>query len=156
MSIFFKDIDEIIYHTDWNISLDDYKLNHILTDRIMRFPIEYQKWDEQKLGNTLQAAIEFAETMAKRNYKIIIPKYDPNEHTIQLLMPIYLEREYKKKPDFALVLTPTSNINNSNERYYKAETILEMEDAYNDARLIAEPSEPWIAKSVVEKDENNM
>ena len=52
-------------------------------------------------------------------------------------MPIYLSGSYRKAPDFALVLTPDDGI-------YVPETILSIEMAYQDARLIAMPDESWL------------
>lgn len=63
--------------------------------------------------------------------------YYPRKHRIQLLMPIYLELDSNSLPDFALVLTPSDNS-------YIPETILELEEVYQDARLIAKPDESWL------------
>ena len=52
-------------------------------------------------------------------------------------MPIYLNGSYKQAPDFALVLTPENGI-------YVPETILPIEGAYQNARLIAMPDEAWL------------
>lgn len=152
---FFNSIDEIIYHSEWMIDFDIAKDEHILEDRDFRFPEEYQNLAPHEKGQKLTQAIELAESIAKRNYKVIIPKYEPTKKSIQLLMPIYLKGYYCKEPDFALVLTPMEEHRENGEifHYYKPETILEMKQAYNDARLIAEPSEPWLARTAIKKDE---
>ena len=77
--------------------------------------------------------------MAQRNYKFIVPMYRPQEDKIQLLMPIYLKGTYSKRPDFALVLTPDSK-----HKVYSPETILPLDAAYQNARLIAKPDEAWL------------
>lgn len=131
---FFKDVNEIVFHSDWRIE-NDYE--HIIGERKPRFPENYKDSSEITLGNKLASAIEFARKIAQRNYKFIVPMYYPRKHRIQLLMPIYLELDSNSLPDFALVLTPSDNS-------YIPETILELEEVYQDARLIAKPDESWL------------
>ena len=73
------------------------------------------------------------------------PRFD----TISFIMPIFLGRSYKKRPDFALVLQNIPPILNDEgkvieEGYYVARTILDLEDGYQDARVIAKPDESWL------------
>ena len=70
--------------------------------------------------------------------------YYPSKHRIQLLMPIYLECTIDEQPDFALVLTPDAK----NELYIP-ETILGLEEVYQDARLIAKPDESWLNPEII-------
>jgi hypothetical protein len=136
---FFKDINEIYFHWDWEIDLDIIKSEHIIGDRKERFPEKYHNMTTDSLGRTLDTAIELARSIAQRNYKFIVPMYYPTKNRIQLLMPIYLENSYSGKPDFALVLTP-----HPNEKLYTPETILGLDEVYQDARLIAKPEESWL------------
>ena len=136
---FFKDINEIFFHWDWEIDLDMIKSEHIIGDRKERFPEKYHNMTTDSLGRTLDTAIELARSIAQRNYKFIVPMYYPTANRIQLLMPIYLENSYSGKPDFALVLTP-----HPNEKCYTPETILGLDEVYQDARLIAKPEESWL------------
>lgn len=144
---FFKEIDEIFFHWDWKIDLDMIKSGHIIEDRKERFPEKYHNMTTDFLGRRLDDAIELARSIAKRNYKFIIPMYYPtaNPPRIQLLMPIYLETSYSGKPDFALVLTP-----HSNEKLYTPETILGLDEVYQDARLIAKPEESWLKPETID------
>ena len=64
--------------------------------------------------------------------------YYPIKRRIQLLMPIYLDGSYSTRPDFALVLTPYK------EGIYVPETILGLDEVYQDARLVAKPEESWL------------
>ncbi len=150
---FFKKIEEIIYHSEWDIAFNLQKDAHILEDRNCRIPKKYANLKTHEIGQKLQNAITFAQNMAKRNFRVIIPKYDPARKKIQLLMPIYFECRYTPEPDVALVLTPQETLLENGEVFhsYKPETILEVSHAYNDARLIAEPAEPWLAQSAVIK-----
>ena len=94
------------------------------------------------MAGDLEKAIELAKRMAKRNFKYIAPMYRPQKNGIQLLMPIYLNGSYKQAPDFALVLTPEDGI-------YLPETILPIEGAYQNARLIAMPDEAWLKPETI-------
>lgn len=137
--MFFKDINEIIFHCDWEIDQNMTKYEHIIEARIERFPEKYHDLTPDDLGLRLDNAINLAKRIAQRNYKFIVPMYYPTENRIQLLMPIYLETSYSSHPDFALVLTP-----HPNEELYTPETILGLDEVYQDARLIAKPEESWL------------
>lgn len=63
--------------------------------------------------------------------------YRPQEAKIQLLMPIYLSGSFTSSPDFALVLDLEDGI-------YTPETILPLDAAYQNARLITKPDELWL------------
>lgn len=134
---FFEDVNEVVFQSFWEIDTNYEQLSHIIQDNRNRFPREYQGRDAQEVAGDLQKAIDLARRMAKRNFKYIAPMYRPQTNRIQLLMPIYLSGSYKKAPDFALVLTPDDGI-------YAPETILSIEMAYQDARLITMPDESWL------------
>ena len=137
--MFFKDINEIIFHCDWEIDQSMKSYEHILEDRIERFPEKYRDLTPDDLGLRLDNAINLARRIAQRNYKFIVPMYYPTKNRIQLLMPIYLESSYSSHPDFALVLTPNADV-----KLYTLETILGLDEVYQDARLIAKPEESWL------------
>ena len=64
-------------------------------------------------------------------------------------MPIFLERSHKNCPDFALVLQNIPPVLDGDGKvvedgYYVARTILDLEDGYQDARVIAKPDESWL------------
>lgn len=143
--MFFKDINEIIFHGDWEIDQDMSKYEHIIEERKERFPEKYQELTADDLGSKLDNAIKFAKKIAQRNYKFIVPMYYPSAKRIQLLMPIYLETSYTSHPDFALVLTP-----HTKEKLYTPETILGLDEVYQDARLIAKPEESWLNPEMIE------
>ena len=71
--------------------------------------------------------------------------YYPTRQRIQLLMPIYLDTTYSNHPDFALVLTPCQDA-----KLYVPETILGLDEVYQDARLIAKPEESWLNPNMIE------
>ena len=136
---FFEDVNDVIFRTDWTIDQDFDTYTHIIKERKDRFPNEYGEEGTEALARKHDDAIKYAVAMAQRNYKFIVPMYRPQQDTIQLLMPIYLKGTYSKKPDFALILTPDSK-----NKVYIPETILPLDAAYQNARLIAKPDEAWL------------
>lgn len=144
---FFQDINEIVFHCDWIIDNDMERYDHIIKERRERFPEKYRSLKTDDLGQKLDKAIDFAKRIAQRNYKFIVPMYYPARERIQLLMPIYMETTYDTKvlPDFALVLTPNAEL-----EIYTPETILGLDEVYQDARLIAKPEESWLNPEMIE------
>lgn len=143
---FFEDVNEVIFQSNWQIDTNFDHLSHIIEDNRTRFPKEYQAKSPAEVASALEKAIELAKRMAKRNFKYIAPMYRPQKNRIQLLMPIYLNGSYKQAPDFALVLTPEDGI-------YVPETILPIESAYQNARLIAMPDEAWLKPETIFNEE---
>lgn len=136
---FFEDVNEVIFQTSWEIDKDFDTFTHIIEDRRDRFPDEYHNMSTEELATKFDNAIDFAVALAQRNYKFIVPMYRPQEDKIQLLMPIYLKGTYSIRPDFALILTPDKEL-----CMYDPETILPLDAAYQNARLIAKPEESWL------------
>lgn len=135
---FYDNINEIIFKPEPEFyDPDDEKLKHIIEERKNRFPDVYQTRATTELAVILDTAIKCSYELSKRNYKLVVPQYRPQEDKIQYLMPIYLGATFNKLPDFALVLDHESG-------YYKPETILDLDDAYQNARLIAKPDNFWL------------
>ena len=139
---FFEDVNEVIFQSSWEIDTSFDHLFHIIQDNRARFPKDYQEKNPAEVAGDLEKAISLAVKMAKRNFKYIAPMYRPQKDGIQLLMPIYLKGSYRQAPDFALVLTPENGI-------YLPETILPIEGAYQNARLIAMPDEAWLKPDTI-------
>ena len=136
---FFTDINEVIFQTSWIIDRSFEKFEHIIEERKERFPADYQTKKNDELARALDNAINYAVAIAQRNYKFIVPQYRPQDNKIQLLMPIYLSGSFTAKPDFALILD-TDPVN----QIYLPQTILPLDAAYQNARLIAKPDEYWL------------
>jgi hypothetical protein len=136
---FFKDINEVIFQTTWTIDRSFGEFEHIIEERRDRFPMGYQNKKTDELARFLDNAINYAVSIAERNYKFIVPQYKPSDNKIQLLMPIYLSGSFTEKPDFALVLDAINN-----NKIYIPQTILPLDAAYQNARLIAKPDEYWL------------
>lgn len=136
---FFRDINEVIFQTSWIIDRSFEKFEHIIEDRKDRFPPGHQNKKNDELARSLDNAINYAVAIAHRNYKFIVPMYRPQFDKIQLLMPIYLSGSFTEKPDFALILDPDTE-----HQIYTPQTILPLDAAYQNARLIAKPDEYWL------------
>lgn len=136
---FFNDINEVIFQTSWIIDRSFEKFEHIIEERKDRFPADYQSKKNDELARALDNAINYAVAIAQRNYKFIVPQYRPQDNKIQLLMPIYLSGSFTEKPDFALILDPDTT-----NQIYLPQTILPLDAAYQNARLIAKPDEYWL------------
>ena len=82
----------------------------------------------------IKDAIELAKKRIKRNYKTAIPHFYDNR--IQFLLPLCF-RSNKAEAVAALVV-------NKNENIHEAHTILSLDQAYNNARLLAKPDREWL------------
>src|SRR5690606_22431897 len=119
----------------------DYSLNNgeIIIDREhissrrSRFPNEIRELNDEKVFDAIKKSIELALRRVKRNYKTAIPHYYDGK--IQFLMPLCLVS--KSEADLALVV-------NKEEYVYKAHTVLTLDQAYKNARLLAKPDREWL------------
>ena len=134
---FFSDIKEVTFNNSFPIDRSYDKFTHIIEEHIDSFPSDSQNKDTTELARTLDNSINYAKAMAKRNYKLVVPQYRPQTDKLQLLMPIYLGGSFSRHPDFALVLDLEDGI-------YTPETILPLDAAYQNARLIAKPDDFWL------------
>ena len=92
------------------------------------------------------------EKKLKRNFKLALPFYyhntETDERKIQLLAPLYFPGAPVR---LALVL---NKIRSENNEYYEGVTVLPVEWAYMNSRLIVKPDEEW-AKIIDEIDSVN-
>ena len=125
---YFTKIDDIIFDTKKKIAYTQTeKINHVLEQMGVRAKSTSIEDLKKAVGNAVK--------MAQRNYKYVVPMYNPKKDAIQFLMPLYL-KDSKKTPDGALILTPS-------KKYYIPETVLTLKEAYIDIRLIAKPDNTW-------------
>lgn len=90
----------------------------------------------RRIKSRIVDAISIALKRVKWNFKTAIPIYYPGQNNISLLLPLALANE--KKIDCALVLESTPL------NAYIAHTILTLQMAYKDARLINRPDSDWL------------
>lgn len=90
--------------------------------------------------------------IAKRNYNYAVPQYRPKTKNrngkIQFLLPIYLDNDFEKEADFALVLNP-------DKHFYTPETILELSWAYRSARVLCKLDESWLRPKDSDEDDEH-
>lgn len=130
---YFKDLDsisEILY--DPNLS-HDLKYEHILKDRQSRFPASIKDLSDDALNALLDSGLEKARRRVRRNYKAAVPQYYNGK--LQLLLPLCLVSN--DKADLAL------SVEKDGKRYI-SRTVLELEWAYSNARLLAKPDREWL------------
>jgi len=143
---YFETIDQVIFNPDLDINMN---WRHIFIERADRIPAEIRdgKTPIKEIVQKFKGNEENIKKLAKRNYKMVVPQYYNN--SIQFLMPIYLGTEFTGKPDFALVL---SMDNSTGTPFYRGTTILTVEMAYQNARLLAKPDNPWLISSLEHQD----
>jgi cold shock CspA family protein len=90
--------------------------------------------DDEAFIEEIKDAIELAKKRIKRNYKTAIPHF--YDYRIQFLLPLCF-RSNKSEAVAALVV-------NKNENIHEAHTILSLDQAYNNARLLAKPDREWL------------
>jgi len=113
----------------------DYSLSHILDERQHRLPKIIRTIDERFREDIIVNRMRQAHRRLKRNYKLAVPQYSPRFDEIQLLIPVCITE--KTKADCALAVRKIDDV-------YVAKTILTMDMAYNNARLITRPDPEWL------------
>lgn len=131
MATFFEDTEttQLIFDTSIKVTI---KKDHI-KKRKHRFPEKIAKLDDNVFFDEINKALELATKRARRNYKTAIPHYYDNK--IQFLLPLCMTS--KIDADLALVV-------NRDENSYIAHTVLSLDQAFNNARLLAKPDREWL------------
>ena len=113
----------------------------------LRTAIDEDEYSSRAIKERIETATKNAIKRVEWNFKTAIPIYYPKVRKISLLLPLCLMDE---KVDVALVLEPPENGSNA----YIAHTILTLEMAYNNARLITRPDSDWlVASDIATNDE---
>lgn len=136
---YFDDPTNLIY----DIRLGDPRIDydHIKNRRENRdrFPEPYKSMNDHQLQVSLEGAVRLAIKRVKRNYKAAVPQFfwdrNAKRGELQLLLPLCMSSP--SKADVALVINRTNNV-------YSGETILTLDMAYNNARLLAKPDTEWL------------
>ncbi len=127
---YFSDPIDLLYDVNRRLIPD---FEHIVDDREDRFPESFKTLSDDQIMERLRSAIDSALKRVRRNYKTAIPQF--YNGGIQLLLPLCLEQP--EKADLALVVARENEI-------YRANTILPLDWAYNNARLLAKPDREWL------------
>ena len=107
---------------------------HIVEDNAERLP-HVMRNDHHLASAAIQGAVNKLYAKLRRNYKLAVPHW--HDGHIQLLLPLYLTDS--QTADLALVVDREDA-----QKCYVARTILSMDMAYKDARLICRPDSDWL------------
>lgn len=131
------------------IFLDTQTMNEGEKEEYFRKLAEAIKTDQRTyraIKMKIENALETAVKRANWNYKTAIPMYYPKFNTTSLLLPISLQNE--KIIDVALVIEKQHSGN------YIGQTILPLEWAYSNARLITRPDSDWLVTENIREDDD--
>ena len=136
VSVFFREsISSLIDEFDLE---DDYRLNHIINERRDRFPEEYANVPSDIICDKIKSAIHKAIKISSRDYKYIVPMYNLKTNKIQYLMPLHLDRSIDEAPELTIVIGERNG-------FWCVYTILNTDDAYDNARLLCRPDNTWLS-----------
>lgn len=135
---YFDNPAELIYDPDRELIPN---LDHIIGDHVDRYPSDLRE-SAHRRRMMLHGQVVEAGKRAQMNYKIAVPQFyfgrdgaEPGR--IQLLLPLCFESP--ARADLALVVEREA-------RAYRAFTVLPLDLAYKNARLIARPDSDWLPK----------
>jgi hypothetical protein len=134
---YFDDPSDLLYDPRLDLRV---QYEHIVNDRLERFPKDLQT-DERRRTEALRQAVAHAVFRVEQNYKTAIPQFHWNLRDekepgkLQLLLPLCLEDV--GRADLALSIDKMNGV-------YRAATVLTLDMAYNNARLIARPDKEWL------------
>ncbi len=94
----------------------------------------------RRLRSRMEDAIEIALKRVRWNFRTAIPCYYPKGNSMSLMLPLCLEDD--SSTDAALIVQ--KNPSGS----YQGQTVLRLEQAYLDARLICRPNTDWLQNGV--------
>ena len=129
---YITNVEDLVFNTEYLIEPN---LDHFLKHNENRLP-EGLRGRLQTAENVIKGSIESLKGLIRRNYKIAIPHWYENK--IQLLLPLVLTNE-EGIADLALVVEQDDS-----RKIYRGKTILTMDMAYVDARLITKPADEWL------------
>lgn len=128
---YFDDPADLVFDNRLEMRTD---LDHIIDDNRQRFPEPFRSMGKYQLRIFLDGAIRSARERVRRNYKAAVPQYYRGR--LQLLLPICLSNP--RQADLALV------VERYGDSFYRSATCLTLDQAMNNARLIAKPDQDWL------------
>ena len=152
---YYEKTSDLLYNPELQINLNDKQilLDGLDKGRILKYRGVYKKAKrEDKKKDTFletvvaefRTAVQRAQDIAKQDFRFVVPQYRNGEREIQFLLPIYIDRveSYRNsEPDCVLVLKYDTSGRVPN---YRAVTILTVNLAYSNARLLSKPNSLWL------------
>lgn len=135
IAMYIQDVKDLIFNTAYAIEIN---LDHILgeKDNLNKLPIQLRE-NLTLAKTTLNGASNILKRKIRRNYKMAIPSWYVKHKKIQLLLPLYVTSEVDA--DVALLAE-----GDHENKHYRIPTILSMDIAYCNARLITRPDREWL------------
>jgi hypothetical protein len=144
-ALFYKSPAEVVYDPRLEVLPN---LEHIIDENVDRYPAELRD-DSYRREAHLEKAIRVTAARARSNWRLAAPQFywPPGDAggRIQLLLP--LELVTPGRVDMALVLDrfpPFAENPDPIGAFYRAYTVLPLEWAYRNARLVTRPEAYWL------------
>lgn len=131
IATYINEASDLVFDTKLDIEVN---YEHIFDNNQERLP-EVLKGNRVLAISSIKGSVELLKEKILRNYKIAIPHW--YEGKIQLLLPLNITSD--SVADLALVAYKDKDRN-----IYKIKTVLSMDMAYIDARLITRPDSEWL------------
>lgn len=128
---YIEDPADVIFDPRYRIELN---YDHIVEDNKERLP-EVLQGNARIAKHTLNSAVDSIMSKLERNYKIAVPSWHKSKLT--LMVPLYLTSD--TAPDVVLALDKDKE-----GKVYRGKTILTLDMAYVNARLIIRPDSQWL------------
>lgn len=127
--------DQLLFDCEKEIFPDD---THLHEERIDRFPASWKDKSLEDRVNEFGKLLDSTKNRVKRNFRAAIPFYYPTLRKVQMLLPITFDPGTDKASTSALVVSREG-------AGYSIETIMPLDWAYKNARLLAKPDrEDWL------------
>lgn len=160
MAQYFTDDEMLNFNPNLNPS---YNAEHICKDNLERIlpaniyeniknnSAAKEDWIN-KLYRHFESAVKQSFQLASRSFRLAVPQFNPETEKIQFLLPICLKftnddnvtiSDDYNQPCCVLVL---ANEGEGSDEHYDGKTILTLDMAYNNARLIERPGITWLDK----------
>lgn len=132
MAFYWEDPTKLVFDPRKELVVN---VEHIIQDNKNRFPAPFSAMPDYQLQLFIDGSVKAAKERLRRNYKIAVPQYFITAGTIQLLIPLCLAAQ--DIADLAIVVEDYGNM-------YRASTCLTLDQAMNNARLLARPDRDWL------------
>ena len=117
---------------------DDEHLNHIINERRMRFPDSYKDVSCKNICDKLKTSIEQAIRISEIDHRYIVPLYNIVHDEVEFMIPFHLDTHYGQRPELAIIIANKRGL-------WKIFTVLHVEDAYDNARLLCNHGNTWLS-----------
>lgn len=136
LATYIEDVNDLVFDLTYTIHPDS---KHIIDQNNSRLPSYLQGEDNKKLASkTIKGIVFELEKQLRRNYRLAIPHWYNGR--IQLLLPGKANSDFA---EFAFVLEKDTY-----KKKYYIKTILEVEKAYSNARVICNLETDWLHGSI--------